>query len=245
MMSRKIDFELKVGIFVFIGIIILTIIVFSISDFKVGVGGYYLKVIFNFAHGIEVGAPVRLAGVKVGDVKDISISYVDEDSPPRVELLIWIKSGIQIYSDSIAYINTLGLLGEKYLEIIPGSKRSVVLKEGEGFLGKDSVSMAQVTELGYQIASKIDRVISSLDTMLDDPEVKGFFKETLKNSQRLTEEFGRLSTSAWEILNRINRGEGTVGKLLSDEGLYNDLEGFVQDLKAHPWKLLYRPRGKK
>lgn len=243
-MPRKIDFELKVGIFVFIGIIILTIIVFSISDFEIARGGYYLRAVFNFANGIETGAPVRVAGVKVGEVKDLRIVYSEENKQPQVELLIWIRKGIAIYANSVAYINTLGLLGEKYLEIIPGSKGGSALKEGDLFQGKDSVSMAQVTELGYQIAYKLDRVIASVDALLGDPEVKSAFKETMKNTRKLTQEFQALSASTHEIIDKIKRGEGTLGKLVSDEGLYNDIEGFVQDLKAHPWKLLYRPRGK-
>jgi len=244
-MLKKIDFELKVGIFVFIGIIILAIIVFSISDFEIAAGGYYLKVIFNFANGIEVGAPVRLAGAKVGEVKGLQILYPEEGMRPQVQLLTWIEKGISIYADSVAYINTLGLLGEKYLEIVPGTKGAAKLKEGEILHGKDSVSMAQVTELGYQIAYKIDRVITSVDDLLSDPEVKVSFKETLKNAQRLTQEFEYLSVSAHQIMDKIKRGEGTVGKLFSDEELYNDIDGLVKDLKTHPWKLLYRPRDKK
>ncbi|MCX5656984.1 MAG: MlaD family protein [Candidatus Omnitrophica bacterium] len=209
-MPKKIDFELKVGMFVFVGVVILTIIVFSISDFKAMSSGYYLKVLFNFANGIEVGAPVRLAGVKAGEVKDIQITYADKFSP-EVEILIWVEKKNQVHADSIAHINTLGLLGEKYLEIMPGSKESPVLKEGDSLKGRDSVSMAQVSEMGYQIALKLDKVIASLYDVLGDPEIKTALKETLKNSQKLT----------------------------------GDADGLVQELRANPWKLLYKPREKK
>ncbi|MCM8783642.1 MAG: MlaD family protein [Candidatus Omnitrophica bacterium] len=238
-------FELKVGIFVLIGLIILTIIVLSISDFKAAVGGYYLKVIFNFANGIDIGAPVRLAGVKIGEVKDLQIVYAPDNELPHVELLTWIDKKFVIYDDSTPYINTLGLLGEKYLEIIPGVNKEGILKPGDVIYGKDSVSMGQIAELGYRIASKLEDSINSVNTILNDSEFKVAFKEVILKAQRLTEDLDKLSLSLQEIVDKINQGRGTVGKLISEEGLYNEIEGFVKDLKQHPWKLLYRPKVRK
>ncbi|MCM8799095.1 MAG: MlaD family protein [Candidatus Omnitrophica bacterium] len=242
---KKRDFELKVGIFVFIGLIILSLIVFSISDFKTAVAGYYIKVIFNFANGIEVGAPVRLAGVKVGEVKDLRIVYPSASALPYVELLAWIDKRFVVYKDSIAYINTLGLLGEKYLEIIPGSEKSEVLKPADILYGKNSVSMAQITETGYKIATQLEASLSSITNILADPEFKTTFKETIRNVKRLAGELEELSSSLQEIVDKIKRGEGTVGKLVNDERLYNEMDDFLQDLKKHPWKLFYRPREKR
>lgn len=243
-MKRKM-FELKVGIFVLIGLIILVITVLYISDFKAAVGGYYLKVIFNFANGIEIGAPVRLAGVKIGEVKDLQIVYSAEKELPHVELLIWVDKRFVIYSDSTPYINTLGLLGEKYLEIIPGVNKDNVLKPGDVIYGKDSVSLGQITELGYRIASKLEDSINSLSALLSDSEFKNAFKEVVLNTQKLTEDLDKLGLSLQEIVDRIKQGQGTVGKLISEEELYNELKEFVIDLKQHPWKLLYRPKEKK
>ncbi|MCM8778372.1 MAG: MlaD family protein [Candidatus Omnitrophica bacterium] len=243
-MKRR-DFELKVGIFVLIGLIILAIIVFSISDFKTAVAGYYIKVIFNFANGIEVGAPVRLAGVKVGEVKDLQIVYSSSTALPQVELLAWIDKKCVFYRDSVAYINTLGLLGEKYLEIIPGSEKNEVLKPGDVLYGKNSVSMAQITETGYKIATQLESSMSSINALLTDPEFKTAFKETILNLRRLTFELERLSLSLQEIAEKINQGKGTIGRLVTDEELYKEMEEFVQDLRKHPWKLFYRPKEKK
>ncbi|MCM8793669.1 MAG: MlaD family protein [Candidatus Omnitrophica bacterium] len=243
-MKRR-DFELKVGIFVLIGLIILAIIVFSISDFKTAVAGYYIKVIFNFANGIEVGAPVRLAGVKVGEVKDLQIVYSSSTALPQVELLAWIDKKFVVYRDSVAYINTLGLLGEKYLEIIPGSEKNEVLKPGDVLYGKNSVSMAQITETGYKIATQLESSMSSINALLTDPEFKTAFKETILNLRRLTFELERLSLSLQEIAEKINQGKGTIGRLVTDEELYKEMEEFVQDLRKHPWKLFYRPKEKK
>ncbi len=51
----------------------------------------------------------------------------------------------------------------------------------------------------------------------------------------------RVADSLNEILNQVKSGKGTIGKLVFDESLYNEVESMVKDLKAHPWKLLQRP----
>jgi len=55
----------------------------------------------------------------------------------------------------------------------------------------------------------------------------------------------KFMSSANTVMDKVKAGEGTVGKLFMDDGLYNELDAFVKDLKAHPWKLLSKPRGAK
>ena len=71
-------FELKVGIFIAVGILIFFVIVFSIGDVYFIKKGYHINVIFNFASGITPSSPVRVAGVNVGQVDKIDL-YYDED----------------------------------------------------------------------------------------------------------------------------------------------------------------------
>ncbi|MDD5060575.1 MAG: MlaD family protein, partial [Candidatus Omnitrophica bacterium] len=71
MIFGKTKMELKVGVFVFIGMVILVIFLLSIGGFKTWSSGYRIKVKFGFVNGIKMGAPVRFAGVDVGEVKKI------------------------------------------------------------------------------------------------------------------------------------------------------------------------------
>jgi len=196
--------EMKVGIFVIMAFLILFFIAFSIGDFSMLERGYRMKVTFGFANGIAESAPVRLAGVDVGDVEDITIFYDEEAEKTKVMLGVRITRDVRIEKDAIARINTLGLLGEKYLEIAPGTKEAGFLEEGNVLVGEDPICMEAVTK-----------------------EMKG------------------LVNSATVIMDRLKEGEGTVGKLLVEEKIYNDLEAFVADIKAHPWKLLHKSREKK
>lgn len=195
-------FELKVGVFILIGVAILFIIVFSIGDITLIKSGYHIKAIFNFANGIGTSAPVRLAGVDVGQVEDIKIFYDEKDKRTKVEIYAWIRERVKIEEDARVTINTLGLLGEKYLEIFPGTLGQKVLKDRDSIVGHDPVAMEEITE-------------------------------NLK----------KLSDSVTVIVERLRKGEGTIGKLLTEDKIYQDLEAFVEDIKKHPWKLLSRPRG--
>ena len=201
--------ELKVGVFILIGITIFFIIVFSISDIYFIKPGYRINILFNFASGLARSAPVRLAGVNVGQVETIDITYDKESLRSKAFVRAWIKGGTNIEEDSEITINTLGLLGEKYLEIFPGTGGKSVLKEGSTVTGHDPVSMEKVTE-------------------------------NIKN----------LSDSVTVIVKRLEKGEGTVGKLLAEDAVYDDLKAtaanfkdFSEDIKKHPWKLLSKPRG--
>lgn len=200
--------ELKVGIFVIIGLAILTYIVFSIGGFKIFTPSYSIKIIFGFANGVEENAPVRLAGVNAGEVKIIRLFYDEKEKKTKVELTARIEKFARIEEDSQVFVNTLGLLGEKYIEILPGTKGARLLEEGDIMIGKDSVPTEKLTERGYELMADL--------------------KE--------------LSAKANAIMGRIERGEGTVGKLLKEEKIYNDLEAIVEDIKKHPWKLLHKPR---
>ena len=196
-------FELKVGIFIAAGIIIFFIVVFSIGDVYLVKSGYHINVIFSFANGIREGAPVRLAGVNVGQVDKIQIFFDEESKKTKVKIHAWInKDDIKVERDSLAVINTLGLLGEKYLEIFPGSDRNQMLANDATMLGRDPIS-----------------------------------------TESITEKVGELASSVLVVMNRLKDGEGTIGKLLTNDKIYNDMEAFVEDIKKHPWKLLSKPRG--
>ncbi|MBM3253621.1 MAG: MCE family protein, partial [Candidatus Omnitrophica bacterium] len=156
MIKQKSNLDVKVGIFVFIGIIILTIIVFSIGGKHFFRVGYNIKVIFNFANGLEVGAPVRVAGVSVGEVKEIFIKNDPQSGDTKVEVIAWLERDVRVQTDAKAYINTLGLLGEKYVEIMPGIDRNI-LNENDILIGYDPTSMEKVTEKALGVINKLDR----------------------------------------------------------------------------------------
>ncbi len=198
MLFGKTKLELKVGIFVFFGLIILMIFVLSIGGFKTWSSGYHVKFVFNFINGVKIGAPVRFAGLDVGQVKQIKLIPIDGEKT-RVEITGWVKKEVRIPVDSTVWVNTLGLLGEKYVEIIPGTNAKELILPGQLLVGKDPVAMHEVGELAKRIVDDLDAVIV-----------------------------------------KIKRGEGTLGKLITDDTIYTEVEALILDLKQHPWKLFWK-----
>lgn len=201
--------ELKVGIFVFIGIVILTWFVLWIGDFKIIKHGYHVQVTFTFANGIKVGAPLRLAGVDVGEVKEIKLTYDKAAGKSVIYLRTWLDSEIKIPKDSRAWVNTLGLLGEKYLEVIPGKDYVNFMKEGDILVGEDPTSVQEVTDLAKDIALQAKDTLGSLQATLTSLnevlEGRGTFGKLLTDDKLYTdieEMFSDLKVHPWKLLYR-------------------------------------------
>ncbi len=205
-MAGKMNLELKVGIFAFIGLIILTLAVFSVTEIYIFRPGYLIKVCFSFAGGIDVGAVVRVAGIEAGEVKDIDLSYDKNKGRAKVILSVWLDEDIKVPRDSRAHVNVLGLIGETYLEIIPGHDYTHLLKEGDILVGCDPISTEALLEVVHKVADNFDKVLGSVDEVLDE-ETKVALKETIHN-------FRDFSQSLKVITGRLERGEGKLGAWL-------------------------------
>jgi len=199
MIFGKTKLEMKVGFFVFIGLFILAFFVLSIGGIKTWSSAYDVNFVFHFVNGVKLGAPVRFAGVDVGLVKHIKFMAPGEDGKTRVEIIARIKNGTRIPVDSSVWVNTLGLLGEKYIEVMPGVDKNNILAKNGSLIGEDPIAMQEIGAMAKKIVTDID-----------------------------------------ETILKINSGTGTIGKLVSDDSIYNNLDALMADLKRNPWKLFYK-----
>jgi len=163
MIFGKTKLELKVGFFVFIGIILLVVFVLSIGGFKTWTSGYNVSFMFNFVNGVKVGAPVRFAGVDVGEVKAINFISVAQEQKPKVQIVTWIKRNVKIPMDSTIWVNTLGLLGEKYIEIMPGVDYSKTLGVNQSLVGIDPIPMHEVVRMARDIVTNLDNSMERIN----------------------------------------------------------------------------------
>lgn len=211
---KSTNFEVKIGIFIFIGIILLIVVTFSIGDFLFK-SGYNLKVVLNFADGIQAAAPVRLAGIEVGEVKRAYISRDPETNKTMVELLLWLTDDAKVEKDATVLVNTLGMIGEKYIEIIPGTPGSPFLRHNDIIVGHDSVSVQQMTQKGYGVILKLEEMIDSVNIILDKVKSKE----------------GTIGKLFME------------DKLYRDiEEITKEIKAMVEELRRNPWKLLNKPK---
>ena len=141
MIFGKTKMELKVGIFVFIAIIILITAILSIGGFKTWTSRYKVNLVFNFVSGVKYGAPVRFAGVDIGEVKEINMAFNPQEQKTNIKVVCWIKNKVKIPVDSTVWVDTLGLLGEKYIEILPGKDYSKCLLPDGELTGVDPLPM--------------------------------------------------------------------------------------------------------
>ena len=205
-MATKQNLELKVGIFAFIGLIILTLAVFAIGEIHIFRPGYLIKVSFTFAGGIDIGAVVRVAGIEAGEVKDIKLSYDSKKGKAKIILSVWLNRDVRIPRDSRAYVNVLGLIGETYLEIVPGEDYTHILKQGNLLVGREPISTETLLETVHKIAVGFDNILGSVDEVLDE-DTKVALKETIHN-------FRDFSQNLKVITGRLERGEGKLGAWL-------------------------------
>ncbi|MFH1798103.1 MAG: MlaD family protein [Candidatus Omnitrophota bacterium] len=226
-MFRNERLELKVGLFIGVGIFLMFLIVFSIKDLYMFKKGYDIQVLFDYVNGIGKNAPVRVSGVHTGEVKDIEIYYDKDAGRMRVKLYVWIDEKVKIEEDAEFSINTLGLLGEQYLEITPGTGKRF-LQFGDVVIGTNPISISNQVETMNEFVMSVSEVIKHIE------EGKGTLGKLLVDET--------LYNNINSVFSKINTAEGTLGKLLLEDDIYKDLKSFVNDIKDHPWKLLHKPK---
>jgi phospholipid/cholesterol/gamma-HCH transport system substrate-binding protein len=235
--------EFKVGLFVVLGAGLLVAALLNMDVFYVK-SGYNLRLLFNYASGLEVGAPVQLAGVPVGSVQRVHIEK-DAEGRTRIEVLARIRRDISIDKEAQVRINSHTLLGQKYVEILPGPPGTAAASEGELLLGHDPVMLESITATGDRVVRKLESSVDYLNELIGDDAFRAKIKDNVANLNALTADLKEVTASLKVILARLRDGEGTMGKLLTDEAVYQDVKALIRDLRDHPWKLLRKEDEKK
>ena len=245
-MQQRVSLEIKVGAFIVTGIALLVIFLFAIGDVATYFQpSYSLRVVFDSANGIGEGSPVQYAGVEMGKVEGVRLIYPRDRSSPQVELVVRLPRHVRVYSDDEVSISTFGLLGEKYLAIDPGPRLGYEMKVGELLLGKPPVSTEQIIERSNEVLSEFQRTLEGLNSLVGDPEARIYLKETLQEARDATRNWKLLGERLNVAMSYAEEGQGSLGKLVFDEELYQHMLAFVDDLRQHPWKLLVRPKQSK
>lgn len=220
-MKRKgIGMEVKVGIFVFIGLVVLGYMALRVNKAKIKtVEGYTLTVYFDSVSGLVKNSPIQIAGIEVGRVKDIAL----KDGRARVTMTI--LKGIPVYEDAQAVIKSQGVLGDKFIEISPG-KASAQLLKGGGLVrhSRSTVELDDILAKAAPAMEDISNVTKNISDILGTEEGKNNLKETFFNIKKTTEDIRNIATG-------ISEGEGTMGKLIRDDTLYKDMRTTMTGLK--------------
>ncbi len=245
--------ESKVGIFVFLGIFILALFVLKAGDVEWFRHGYYVEFVFPNVSGLKIGSPVRLAGVNIGSVKEVNIIYDAKNKSSQVEVYAYIDRDVQIPADSKVEIISIGLLGDKGIEITPGVNYQHMLRPGDILYGQKEVDLQELIEEGKKIAEEIRKGLSTFNQIIGDKELIETIKTSVSNFGSASKELQDTLIQLQDILLAIKNGEGTVGRIIYDDTLYvlleltaydlnRKLNAFLDDIRRHPWKLFIKTR---
>lgn len=195
MENKNIAYKIKLGIFVFLGLLLLFGMIFLIGS-QQNLFQSKATVITHFknASGLKMGNQVRFSGISIGTVENIEML---NDTTVKVVVMIDVDIKKFIKKDSKASIVSDGVVGDKILMISQGSRTSKEIIDGDAIESFEPV--------------EFDQILTSIKISAENVEV-------------ITDE---LATLLWQI----NNGEGTLGKLLSDEGVAKDLEKTMENLR--------------
>lgn len=174
--------EAKVGIFTVIGLVLLTTIILYLSGFNPAKDeDYNFDITFNQVTGLKPGAGVSYAGIVVGRVQAIE-AYKD-----KAKVTVEIKGGTQIAKDSLFTINSDGLMGEKFISIMPPQHPSgVYLVGGESVQGVDEKGLDYLLAQAGTTLEGVQELIKSMNTILGSENVQNSLIQTAVNLNELT-----------------------------------------------------------
>ncbi len=228
--------ELKVGLVVTLALAILFLTVMFAGNIRELLAPKTrIYAFFDDVKGLREGAPVWFSGIEIGSVR--GLEFAPDRGGIRVMLSIDSSALRFLKKDSGATIHTLGLLGDKYVEISPGSKEAEGLRPGEMIAGAAEVefqdivrrsqeSLTRLTEFMRKLEAilvKIEKGEGTVSKFLTDPTLYNNLKEATSGLARLIE--------------RVESGKGALGGLLRDEALYGDIRSSVQDVRAFAERL--------
>lgn len=201
--------EMKVGVMVLtcIGLLIFFIVVISGLDLQKETVTYFTQL--PYVGGLEVGTPVRMGGVMAGRITAI---VFPNQSTQQIKLILELNSETPIKSNSKAYLTSIGLLGEFYLEIDPGSQDGVILPPGSeipsfdtGTFTKLSASMGDMTVLAETTLVRINHLLGTENQQHLTNILADINRITTDNSIYMSQLFKNLAILSTEMINITSR----------------------------------------
>jgi phospholipid/cholesterol/gamma-HCH transport system substrate-binding protein len=212
--------EQRVGLF-FLGGILLFV---GFIEATVGTGlfsrGTRVWAEFADVQGLTSGAQVRVAGVKAGAVREIRLE------PDHVRVALELKKGIQLHEDAVARLDFQALSGARFLTIDRGSPDRKLLPPDATLRSESAAGISQMVD-------ELDKVGGSLRTLADslnenqDRLLKTVSEMLEENRQGLAQTVKNLGG----ITDKLNNGQGTLGKLLADPTLYDEAAATLASLR--------------
>ena len=252
--------ELRLGIFVTIGIFAILLTIMLLGNYSL-TSKYIINSYFDNTAGLPKKAKVKIAGVNVGNIKNIVLEN------GRAKVILVIDRNIKIYSNASAKIVSMGIIGTKYIDINPGTSTSKLLEHGGTINTSTEKSLEEMVEDATQ---KINVLLTNAceglnkqffqnlyDTVEHIKEVSENISKKEKQINQIINNFNNFSYSLQEIasknkddirdiviqlktvsekidtiINKINSGNGTIATLINDEQMSKNIKETVSEVKV-------------
>src|SRR6185312_7968825 len=233
-MEKSISRNIRLGVFVTIGTLFLIYALYMIGSKKNLFGSTFkVNAMFHNVNGLMAGNNVRFAGIDVGTLESVQII---NDSNIKVVMVIETKDQSFIRENAVASIGTDGLMGNKIVNINGGSPGAPALKKGDTLatlrpietdemlrtLNRTNDNIAVITDNLKKITTKINSP-NSLWSLLMDTVVADNIKEAVVNIKRTGKNSAEITGDLSNIVKTIKSGRGTVGALLTDTSISNQI----------------------
>jgi phospholipid/cholesterol/gamma-HCH transport system substrate-binding protein len=220
--------QVRVGLLILVALVVLAAAIFLIGNTGNVFGTRYrIVMLVRSAAGIVPGAAVQLAGQTVGQVAEIRLIPPEArpESGEAVEIWLAVNEEVreQVRADSRAQVRTQGLLGDKLIDITPGTAESRILSEGDTLAAASSVDYDALIAEGADAVGAMLEVTRNLSTLTEDllggRGSLGMLVTDEALYERVTAVAGRLDS----VLAAVAAPDAPLLRLLSDDSLYTSL----------------------
>ncbi len=240
--------QVRVGAFVLIGLVIATFSIFIVGGERLFNKQVIIFADFESVQGLAEGSVVSLAGIKIGNVKEVTFN--GEGGKLQIAMKVGAEYLRRITEGSTIEVRTAGALGDKFLYIIPGpiSDRHIeplgkvevlkasdlmsVLSEkgGEARRVFDIMKESEILLKSFNSENRIEKILSNLSNSTTELKLAAQdarqMMATVKDqntAQKVASSMDKLD----KILTKIDKGEGTLGALVNDSSLHESIKNFV------------------
>ncbi len=203
--------ETKVGAFFIASIIVIGILILRVEklDFGGGKGSHDLHTYFGQVSGLAQQSAIRVAGVKVGEVRKIEL----EGQRAKVTLSMN-KGQVPVYADAVASLSSIGILGEKYIELDPGHASTGLHDPNQAIRSKTGISLDNLMETMGAIGEDLKGITHAINRSIGGEEGRQKLDEIVDNIRVLTAEFRSLAQENHGSINRtMTNVEAITGEL--------------------------------
>ncbi|HXA16659.1 MAG TPA: MlaD family protein [Thermoanaerobaculia bacterium] len=243
MATKPKEKTIRVGLLVAAALLVLMIFVFFIgSEQKIFSRKNEYKVRLDNVTGLAEGNPVKISGVTVGVIKDITLPRDPKMRDVDIELMVDRKYADRIRTDSRARLKKLGLLaGDSYIDISPGSPKFDADEPGSLIPAARQTNVDQLISSGEDLVDNFVQISYSLKNILSRVDrgegLIGELTSAPETKQRITDTFLTTLNKTNAILGHVESGKGLVGKLVYDDAFAASFTGSLQE-SAHSLQTL-------